>query len=74
MCTLQCILLSCDTVSDSAVFRMTAHDICTNSAHDPYANSLWTLTTSMPTALMAYARKANAHDIYANSAHAERSS
>ena len=24
-----------------------------------YANSLWTLTTSMPTALMAYARIAN---------------
>ena len=34
-CTLQCILLSCDSVCDSAVFRMTAHDICANSAHDP---------------------------------------
>ena len=27
-------MLSCDTVCDSAVFRMTAHDICVNSAHD----------------------------------------
>ena len=27
--------LSCDTVCDSAVFGMTAHDICANSAHDP---------------------------------------
>ena len=34
ICTLQCILLSCDTVCDSAVFRMTAQDICANSAHD----------------------------------------
>ena len=60
-----------DTVCDSAVFRMTAHDICANSVHDLYANSLWTLPTSMPIALMAYARIANAnHDIYANSAHA----
>ena len=35
ICTLQCILLSYDTVCDSAVFRMTSHDICGNSAHDP---------------------------------------
>ena len=33
--TLQCILLPCDTICDSAVFRMTAHDICANSPHDP---------------------------------------
>ena len=35
ICTLQCILLSCDTTCDSAVFHMTAHDIYANSAHDP---------------------------------------
>ena len=34
-CTLLCILLSCDTICDSSVFCMTAHDICANSAHDP---------------------------------------
>ena len=28
-------MLSCDTVCDSAVFRMTAHDICANSTQDP---------------------------------------
>ena len=67
MCTLQCILLSCDTVYDSAVFRMTDHDICANSAHDP-ANSLWMHTTSMREQQMI------AHDIYANSPHAKRSS
>ena len=40
MCTLQCILLSRDTVCDSAVFRMTAHDICANRAHDPVCEKL----------------------------------
>ena len=50
------------------VFRVTAHDIYAKSVHDPYANSLWTLTTSMPTVLMAYARIANDYDTYANSA------
>ena len=38
ICTLQCILLPCDTVCVSAVFRMTAHDICTNNAHGICAN------------------------------------
>ena len=38
--TLQCILLSCDTICDSAVFRMTAHDICANSAHDHVSEEL----------------------------------
>ena len=28
-----------DTVCDSAVFRMTAHDICANSVHDLYVNN-----------------------------------
>ena len=40
ICTLQCILLSCDTICDSTVFRMTAHDICANSAHDPVCEQL----------------------------------
>ena len=35
ICTLQCILPSCDTICDSAVFHMTAYDIYANSAHDP---------------------------------------
>ena len=33
-------LLSCDTVCDSTVFRMTAHNICGNSAHDPVCEQL----------------------------------
>ena len=37
---MQCILLSYDTVCDSTVFRMTAHDICANSAHDPVCEQL----------------------------------
>ena len=40
ICTLQCILLPCDTVCDSAVCRMTAHDICANSAHDSVCEQL----------------------------------
>ena len=40
MCTLQGILLSCDTVCDSAIFRMTARDICANSVHDPICELL----------------------------------
>ena len=40
ICALQCILLSCDTVCHSAVFRMTAHDICANSAHNPVCEQL----------------------------------
>ena len=67
ICILQCILLSCNMVCGSAVFRMTAHDICANSAHHPlweqlmdiYANSAhgicvnskWLLTTAMQIAL-----------------------
>ena len=39
-CTLQCIMLSRDTVCDSAVFCMTAHNICANSAHDPVCDKL----------------------------------
>ena len=50
---------SCDAVCDSAVFRMTAYDICANSAHDPVCKKLMDATTSMPTALKAYARIAN---------------
>ena len=52
ICTLQCILLPCNT--NSAVFHITAHDIYANSAHDLYGNSLWLLTTFMPTALTEY--------------------
>ena len=33
-------MLSCDTVCDSTVFRMTARDICANSAHDPVCEQL----------------------------------
>ena len=40
ICTLQCILLSCDTVCDFAVFRMTAHDICAISPHDHVCEQL----------------------------------
>ena len=36
----ECFLLSCDTLCDSTVFRMTAHDICANSAHDPVCEQL----------------------------------
>ena len=51
ICTLQRILLSCDTVCDSAVFRKTAHDIYANGAQCICANSKCLLTISMQTAL-----------------------
>ena len=38
---------------------MTAYDICANSAHDPVCESLWTLTTSMPTARLEKLTNAN---------------
>ena len=63
MCTLQCILLSCDTVCDSAVFRMTAHDIYANSAHGICANSKLLLTTSMQ---IAFTQKGQAALLVAN--------
>ena len=40
ICTLQCILLPCDTICDSAVSHMTAHDIYANNAHDLCATSI----------------------------------
>ena len=40
MCTLQCILLSCESICDTAVLHMTAHDIYANSANDPVCEKL----------------------------------
>ena len=37
-CALQYILLSCDTLCNSAVFHMTTHDIYVKSIHDLYYN------------------------------------
>ena len=40
ICTLQCILLPCDTICNSAVFHMTIHNIYANSTQDLFANSI----------------------------------
>ena len=37
--TLQCILLPCDTICDSAVFHVTAHDNYANSTYEQHEDS-----------------------------------
>ena len=70
ICTLQCILLSCDIVCDSAVSRMTAHDICANSAHDQVCEQLMLANDIRANSAHGICANSENHDICANSAHA----
>ena len=53
ICTLQFILLSCDTICDSAVYHDCSLYLCKQRLR-PLWDSFWPLTTSKPIALVAY--------------------